>query len=595
MRKDMNPLVQLSPFGGELVEELVAGSTSGNLNPENTVDTGCGHDRTMFVYVPTSGCPHPKQTKVLMVLRDDATEGSARELLGGLGLAELAEAAHAVVVFPNPADDGWNYELDGAREDDAAFIVRRFAALPTSKGGVAGFNGMICHLATTPASSAMVASLALTRPLDAAAVMVGSFPEGYELPEAPEAQQVAWAYAHNRQLERWVARVDEATVTSTPAKGVSCASNAERPCVALYRSDSGLGKATVACAWELMFEGTRRWRNDTYGTFEPRPDFDALGLLAHVRDTSLGLADGLPRTWYEYVPEHLRGAADPLPLVLYLHGINCCGLYGAEQSGWMRLADRDGFACVFPDATIEDRWNGWDDPRLPSDRDFIMALIEHMGEVVPIDRRRIYVSGFSMGSMMSNALACAHPEAFAGAIALNGPHQSYLQTLDESAPGLLAFRHDSVLRGLEPNGERVSPLRARADAKKASFDYRMPLVQVAGLSDGMGMPAGRSWPLTAHDHSPWTHTLRYWLAYNSCGELSFDASTPSGFASDVHERVDRFAVQGWRSSDEGEPVLYRLVTADRLEHAVDPRSIALGWEHVRDWAREADGSLVRVG
>ena len=112
MRKDMNPLVQLSPFGGELVEELVAGSTSGNLNPENTVDTGCGHDRTMFVYVPTSGCPHPKQTKVLMVLRDDATEGSARELLGGLGLAELAEAAHAVVVFPNPADDGWNYELD---------------------------------------------------------------------------------------------------------------------------------------------------------------------------------------------------------------------------------------------------------------------------------------------------------------------------------------------------------------------------------------------------------------------------------------------------------------------------------------------------
>ena len=63
----------------------------------------------------------------------------------------------------------------------------------------------------------------------------------------------------------------------------------------------------------------------------------------------------------------------------------------------------------------------------------------------------------------------------------------------------------------------------------------------------------------------------------------------------MHERVDRFAVQGWRSTDEGEPVLYRLVTADRLEHAVDPRSIALGWEHVRDWAREADGSLVRVG
>ena len=595
MRIDMNPLVSFSPYGGTLVEEQVAGATSGNLNPENNVDAGRGVDRSMWVYVPASGCPHPKQTKVLMVLRDDASRESAQELLERLEIGRLAEEGHFVVVFPNPLAEGWNYALDATREDDAAFIVRCFAALPASKGGVAGFNGMICHLATTPASSAMAASLALTRPLDAAALMVGAFPEGYHLPSAPRAQQVVWTYAFNPQLEQWATECDEATVAHIPAEGISCVSNAEEPCVALYCSGNGLDADTLAHAWDLMFESVRRWRNDTYGIFAPRPDFTALGFVAHVKDTSLELPDGLPRTWYEYVPERLRGTTEPIPLVFYLHGINCCGLYGAEQSGWIELAERDGFACVFPDATIEDRWNGWDDPRLPSDIDFLLALIEHMATVVSLDRRRIYVSGFSMGSMMSNALASAHPEVFAGAIALNGPHQSYLTTLDESAPMLRAFRRNSVLKDLASSPDHVSPLKRVADAKKAAFDYRMPFVQFAGLADPMGMPAGRRWPLVEADESLWKGTVAYWLAYNNCGELGFDAASPTGFAAgECMREGERFWVQTWHADDPAQPP-YRFAVVKRLEHAVDPREIALGWECVKVWAREADGSLSRMG
>ena len=598
MRKDMNPLVSKSPFAGTLVEEQVPGATSGNLNPENNVETGRGQDRTMFVYVPRSGCPHPKQTKVLMVLRDEATLESAQELLDGLGIAELAEEGHFVVVFPNPLADGWNYSLDEAREDDAAFIVRCFAALPASKGGVAGFNGIICHLATTPASSAMAASLALTRPLDAAALMLGSFPQGYQLPEAPHAQQVAWTYAYNAEFEKWVSEVDAAHVLSVPAKGISRLANENNPAVALYCSGSGLTREVVASAWDYMFEDVRRWRNDTFGIFEPRPDFNALGFVAHVADTSLGLTDGLPRTWYEYVPERLRGSSEPLPLVFYLHGINCCGLYGAEQSGWIKLAERDGLAVVFPDATIEDRWNGWDDRRLPSDMDYILALIEHMASLVPIDRRRIYVSGFSMGSMMTNALASSYPEVFAGAVALNGPHVSYLETLDESKAGLIAFNPRSRLKDLEPSSAATSPTRELSNRKKQAYDYRMPLVQFAGMVDPMGMPKGRTWPLTAEDKSDWSwaKNLSYWLGYNASGEQAFDAKTPSGFASSTLEHVDpRFWVQGWESTDEGSPIYYRFVTVERLAHAVDPRAIALGWEYVKRWAREADGSITYLG
>ncbi|MBQ9006105.1 MAG: alpha/beta fold hydrolase [Atopobiaceae bacterium] len=598
MRNDVNPLVCHSPFGGELIEEQVLGTTSGKLNPENDVDVARGADRTMYSYVPKSGCPHPKQGQVLMVLRDDATFESAAALLEGLGLAELAEDNHFVVLFPNPLEDGWNYAADPARDDDADFLVRCFVALPGSKGGVAGFNGMIFYLATTPESSAMAAMLAATRPLDAAAVMVGAFPEGFEAPQGEGAEQVAWLYEDNAPYAERLCAQNATTVTTELARGVVCHANAENPCVRHYESANGLSADEVRDAWEQMFSETRRWRNDVYGIYQPRVDFAARGFVGHVDDTSLSLSDGLPRTWFEYVPERLRTATEPMPLVIYLHGINCMGLYGAEQSGWADLADRDGFACVFPDASIEMRWNGWDDPRLPSDVDFILALIEHMGEVVPIDRRRIYVSGFSMGSMMTNALASSYPDVFAGAVALNGPHVSYLETLDDSKAGLIAFNPRSRLKDIEPSDAATSPTRELSDQKKHAFDYRMPFVQFAGLADPMGMPKGRIWPLTAEDKSAWSwaENLSYWRAYDASGEQGYDAETPSGFASDTTEHVDpRFWVQGWKSTDEGNPVYYRFVTVERLAHAVDPRAIALGWDYVKDWAREADGSLTRLG
>ncbi|MBR3385756.1 MAG: hypothetical protein IKG69_11230 [Atopobiaceae bacterium] len=597
MRNDANPLVSFSPYGGTLVEEIVEGTTSGFLNPENDVDVSVSCDRSMFAYVPASGCPHPKQGQVLMVLRDEATEESAQALLDELGLAALAEDRHFVILFPNPLEGGWNYACDPARDDDADFLVRCFAALPKSKGKVAGFNGMIYHIAATPAASAMVATLAATRPLDAAAIMVGSFPEGYEMPEGKGAQQVAWLYEANEQLASRLVAANKPGVENEVPRNVVCLSNVENPCVRHYESTNGLSADEVADAWELMFSETRRWRNDVFGIYQPRVDFNARGFVSHVGDTSLGLADGLPRTWFEYVPERLRGSEEPIPLVFYLHGINCMGLYGAEQSGWADLADRDGFACVFPDATIEMRWNGWDDPRLPSDMAFIMALIEHMDEVIKVDRRRIYVSGFSMGSMMTNALASAYPEVFAGAISLNGPHVSYLETLDDSKAGLLAFNPRSRLNDLEPSDATTSPSRDLSDAKKRAYDYRMPIVQFAGLADPLGMPKGRTWPLTAEDQSAWSwaENADYWLAYNNSGAVSFDASTPTGFASDTLEHVgERFNVQAWASHDDGEPVYYRFVTVERLAHAVDPRAVALGWNFIKGWAREEDGSLTRI-
>lgn len=90
-------------------------------------------------------------------------------------------------------------------------------------------------------------------------------------------------------------------------------------------------------------------------------------------------------------------------------------LYGAEQSDWHEVADRENFIVVYPEASQNNMWNAWDDRGnlRYSDRELFMALIEHMKQVHPIDETRIYVSGFSMGGMMSNAMACSLPEVVA--------------------------------------------------------------------------------------------------------------------------------------------------------------------------------------
>lgn len=598
MTEQIERICKFSPFGGELVEEVVAGTTSGMLNPENDVDVAVGADRTMLVYTPKSGCPHAKQNAVLMVLRSDASAESAQELLDSLGLAELAEREHFLVVFPNSLASGWNYSQDASLDDDAQFIVRCFAALPKSKGGVAGFNGMIYHLAVDSASSAMAVSLAATHPLDAAAIMVGALPEGYEIPTGSDAEQVAWSYESDERVASWITRVNAGVAVDVPCEGVECWQAEDNPSVMAFASNEGLSATVVERAWGLMFARTRRWRNDTFGTYQPRIDFAARGFVAHIDDDSL-LGDGLARTWYEYVPEQLRGTDEEIPLVIYLHGINCIATYGAEQSGWADLADRDGFMCAFPNPTIEERWNAWDDSRLPADVAYILEIIERMAAVHPIDRSRIYLSGFSMGSMFSNALACSYPDVFAGVVACNGPHVGYLQTLDEAAPGMLMFRPNSVIRDIPAGDGSPAPTHALADSKKAAFDYRMPVVQFVGLLDGVGCAPKRLWPVSGVEGDMWLPTVDYWKAFNAIEASVLDASTETGFAGE--SVVDgRFVHQKWESADarvagaDDTPEaaqLYHLIALRRMPHAVDLRAIEIGWDIVKHYRRRADGSL----
>lgn len=90
-----------------MLEEVKGAQERANV-PENSIETKAGDDRSMYVYVPASGCPDAKQTQVVMFLRDGADEASAQAVMKEYGLDALAEKEHFVLAFPNPRQSGWS-------------------------------------------------------------------------------------------------------------------------------------------------------------------------------------------------------------------------------------------------------------------------------------------------------------------------------------------------------------------------------------------------------------------------------------------------------------------------------------------------------
>jgi polyhydroxybutyrate depolymerase len=137
---------------------------------------------------------------------------------------------------------------------------------------------------------------------------------------------------------------------------------------------------------------------------------------------------GLKRSYLLYVPRQLaRGAA----LVVAMHGSreNGARMRIATGYGFERLADRDGFAVVYPNG-YEGYWNAcnvvgdYAANRLDiDDVGFLEAIAGALVVRLGIDRRRVFAMGISRGGHMALRLAIEAPQTFraVAAVAANVP------------------------------------------------------------------------------------------------------------------------------------------------------------------------------
>jgi poly(3-hydroxybutyrate) depolymerase len=99
------------------------------------------------------------------------------------------------------------------------------------------------------------------------------------------------------------------------------------------------------------------------------------------------------RSMYVYAPSGIEANK---PLVISLHGMNQDINYQKNQAKWELVADTARFVVVYP-AGINGGW----DINGNTDTDFISAIIDNMYSKYKIDKKRVYLSGFSMGGMMT--------------------------------------------------------------------------------------------------------------------------------------------------------------------------------------------------
>lgn len=113
-------------------------------------------------------------------------------------------------------------------------------------------------------------------------------------------------------------------------------------------------------------------------------------LSAQIEDLQVGT---LTRRMLVYAPSDIEPNR---PLVLSLHGMNQDIAYQQNQTKWETIAKANNFVVVYP-AGINNSWS----LSGTRDTDFILAIIDEMHERYNIDRDRVYLSGFSMGGMMT--------------------------------------------------------------------------------------------------------------------------------------------------------------------------------------------------
>jgi poly(hydroxyalkanoate) depolymerase family esterase len=119
-----------------------------------------------------------------------------------------------------------------------------------------------------------------------------------------------------------------------------------------------------------------------------------------------------------YLPDNLKPEA---PLVVVLHGCTQNAAVYDQGSGWSRLADRHGFALLFPEQQRTNNMNlcfNWYQPEdAHREAASIRVMIAEMVAAHALDPARIFVTGLSAGGAMASVMLATHPEIFsAGAI-----------------------------------------------------------------------------------------------------------------------------------------------------------------------------------
>lgn len=117
------------------------------------------------------------------------------------------------------------------------------------------------------------------------------------------------------------------------------------------------------------------------------------------------------------LPDGYEKDGDPVPLLLFLHGVGERGdsLKKVKAHGPPKMIAKGhkfDAIVVSPQCPADTRWT--------DQTGVLIALLDKLEREHNVDKKRIYVTGLSMGGFGTFALAAHHPERFAAAVPICG-------------------------------------------------------------------------------------------------------------------------------------------------------------------------------
>ncbi|MEM1045382.1 MAG: polyhydroxybutyrate depolymerase [Pseudomonadota bacterium] len=115
-------------------------------------------------------------------------------------------------------------------------------------------------------------------------------------------------------------------------------------------------------------------------------------------------------------PENWDGVS-PLPVLIHFHGWKRVSSHPLKNPKVLNAINHNGALLVAPEG-LSRTWDFWE--RENRDVSFVRAVLKDVARRYPIDKTRVYATGFSFGSAMAWRLACDAGDVVAGILPAAG-------------------------------------------------------------------------------------------------------------------------------------------------------------------------------
>ena len=554
-------------------------------------------NRGMYIYYPQGPNRNAFKRCSITVLREEDDEASVLKLLFEMGLAKLAERDQIILSFPNPVNRQWKADIDG--DDVRAFNIFQDAMakpdnrpMETRPDGFPTYEYMMStwhpmndtkYVIGIGSGGDMACTLASCYPENIAAVLcVNADLSEQALSKAVYAPMpICLVNCTDKARDYFIEANSADIVNKNEYRAIY--KNKENPLqsVVVDTVNKELSSDLMEKVWNKMFRKVRRTNTGAHGDCQPRMDISEAGFEIYIDDARLDEQEKKPHTWFTHLPSYVKKTQDKkVPLLMFFHGGSDNPAEAAEMSKFYELGEKEGFITVYPWGTNKTSWNCDMAEDEEDDVGFTVSLINYMIEHYPVDKSRIYLSGFSNGAAHAQAVAMTHPELIAA-----------ICHIDSNWPG-------KRLGVSEFNYEEHRPFRLAIEKKK-SFDYRMPVWYTYGNREP-------SYPV--YRGCSQQHQYDFWKKYNnieiqSTPELDNPHPCGCGVPGQKYELLKpslrhphhEYDVHRFYSMDDKPINLYNYVLMRDKGHDIADMDPALGWTYVKQFRRLPDGKIEIIG